>query len=62
MKVFELSFNDKTLSPNFINKVYHQEQIDLLLFENHYCLIFNLRNFFGSNENNTHLCRRYLDK
>ena len=35
--VFELSANDKTLSPKYVNKNYYDEQIDLLLYENHYC-------------------------
>ena len=45
INVFELSANDKTLSPKYFNKNYYNEQIDLLLYENHYCLKSNLHNF-----------------
>ena len=50
INVFELSANDKSLSPKYVNKNYYDEQIDLLLYENHYCLITNLHNFCRSNE------------
>ena len=56
INVFELSTNDKTLSPKYVKKNYYDEQIDLLLYENHYCLITNLRNFCRNNEHYTHLC------
>ena len=58
--VFELPANDKTLSPKIVNKNYYDEQIDLLLYENHYCLITNLYNFCRNNEHYKHLCRRCL--
>ena len=45
INVFELSSNEKTLSPKYINKNYYKEQRDLLLYDNHYCLITNFRNF-----------------
>ena len=61
INVFELSANDKTLSPKYVNKNYYEEQIDLLLYENHYCLITNLHNFCRNNINYTHLCRRCLN-
>ena len=61
INVFELSANDKTFSPKYINKNYYDEQIDLLLYENHYCLITNLHNFCRNNEHYTHLCRRCLN-
>ena len=35
--------------------------MDLLLYENHYCLITNLYNFCRNNEHYTHLCRRCLN-
>ena len=35
VNVFELSGNDKTLSPKYVNKNFYDEQIDLLLYENH---------------------------
>ena len=61
INVFELSANDKFLSPKYVNKNYYDEQIDLLLYENHYCLITNLHNFCRNNEHYTHLCRRCLN-
>ena len=61
INVFELSANDKSLSPKYVNKNYFDEQIDLLLYENHYCLITNLQNFCRNNVNYTHLCRRCLN-
>ena len=59
--VFELSANEKSLSPKYVNKNYYDEQIDLLLYENHYCLITNLHNFCRNNEHYTYLCRRCLN-
>ena len=61
INVFELSANDKSLSPIYVNKNYYDEQIDLLLYENHYCLITNLHNFCKNNEHYNHLCRRCLN-
>ena len=60
INVFELSANDKTLSPKKANKNYYDEQIDLLLYENNYCLITNLHNFCRNNEHYKYLCRRCL--
>ena len=42
--VSELVANDKSVSPKFIIKNHYDEQIDLLLYENHYCLLTNLQN------------------
>ena len=61
INVFELSANDKTLSPKYVNKNYYDEQIELLLYENHYCLITNLYIFCRKNEHYNHLCRRCLN-
>ena len=61
INVFELSASDKSLSPKYVNKNYYEEQIDLLLYENHYCLITNLHNFCRNNEHYTLLCRRCLN-
>ena len=61
INVFELSANDKSLSPKFVSKKYYDEQIDFLLYENHYCLITNLHNFCKNNEHYNHLCRRCLN-
>ena len=58
--IFELSSNDKTLSPNYINKNYFDEQIDLLLYANHFRLIAILLSFCKSNNNSTHVCKRCL--
>ena len=61
INVFELSDKDKTLSPKYVNKNYYDEQIDLLPYENHYCLMTNLHNFCRINEHYTQLCRRCLN-
>ena len=61
INVFQISANDKTLSPKYVNENYYDEQIDLLLYENHYCLIPNLHIFCRNNEHYTHLCRRCLN-
>ena len=61
INVFELSANDKSLSPEYVNKNYYDEQIDLLLYENHYCLVTNLHNFCRNIEHYTYLCRRCLN-
>ena len=61
INVFELSANDKTLSPKYVNKNYYDEQIDLLLYENQYCLKTNLHNFRRNDEHYKHSCRRCLN-
>ena len=61
INVFEISANDKSFSPKYVNKNYYDEQIDLLLYENHYCLITNLHNFCRNNEHYTHIYRRCLN-
>ena len=61
INVFDLSVNDKTLSPKNVNNNYYDEQIDLLLYENHYCLITNLYNFCRVNEHYKNLTRRCLN-
>ena len=61
INVFELSANDKSLSLKYVNQNYYEEQIDLLLYENHYCLLTNLHNCCRKNEHYTHLCRRCLN-
>ena len=60
MNVFELSVNDKTLSHKYVNRNYYYEQVDLVLYENHYCLLTILLNFCRKNEHYKHLCRRCL--
>ena len=32
----------KTFPPKYVNKNYYDDQIDLLLYENNYCLMTNL--------------------
>ena len=61
INVFEITANDKSLSPKYVNKNYYDEQIGLLLYENHYCLITNLYNFCRNNEHYTQSCRRCLN-
>ena len=50
VKVFELSANDKTPSPKYVDKNYYDEQIDLLHYENHYCLITKFSDFCRNND------------
>ena len=61
INVFEQSSEDKTFSPKYINKNYYEEQIEVLLFENHYCLLPTLHNFCRNDENYKQVCRRYLN-
>ena len=56
--VFELA--GTVLSPIHINTNYQQPQIDLLLFENHYCLITKLHNLINQHSNMKHRRRRCL--
>ena len=58
VNVFEL-INGK-LTPILINKNYLQPQIDLLLFENHYCLITKLHCLINKSSHMKHVCRRCL--
>ena len=61
INVFELSSKDRTLSPKHNNKNYYEEQIDLLLYENQYCLNTNLNNFRTNNEDYKHFFRTRLN-
>ena len=56
--VSELSTCPNSLSPNYISKNSNEKQIDLLLHENHCCLITNSHNFYRKIENCTQFCRR----
>ena len=58
VNVFE-RINGK-LTPILINKNYLQPQIDLLLFENHYCLITKLHCLINKSSHMKHVCRRCL--
>ena len=51
----------KLFHPNMLTKTFYVEKIDLLSYENHYCLITNLQNFCGNKEHYKHLCRRCLN-
>ena len=56
INVFELTGN--VLTPIYINENYKQPQIDLLLYENHYCLITKLHCLINKDSHMKHVCRR----
>ena len=58
INVFEL--NKTVLTPIYINTNYLEPQIDLLLYENHYCLILKLDCLINPNSHMKHVCRRCL--
>ena len=58
VNVFELT--GPVLTPIHINKNYLQSQIDLLLFENHYCLITKLHCLLNKDSHMKWVCRRCL--
>ena len=58
VNVFELT--NSVLTPIHINKNYLQSQIDLLLFENHYCLITKLHCLLNKDSHMKWVCRRCL--
>lgn len=60
INVFELA--NTILSPTYININYLEPQIDLLLYENHYCLITKLHTLLSNSKNGNmkHCCRRCL--
>ena len=58
VNVFELTRT--VLTPIHINKNYLQPQIDLLLFENHYCLLTKLHGLINKNSHMKWVCRRCL--
>ena len=55
INVFEL--NGTVLTPIHINKNYFQPQIDLLLYQNHYCLITKLHCLINKDSHMKHVCR-----
>ena len=59
INVFELENN--TLSPIYVNKNYKSQQIDLLLYQNHYCLITKLHTLISDNHHLKCICRRCLN-
>ena len=58
INVFELTGN--VLTPIHVNKNYLQPQIDLLLYQNHYCLITRLHCLINKDSHMKHVCRRRL--
>ena len=58
INVFELTGN--VLTPIHVNKNYLQPQIDLLLYENHYCLITRLHCLINKDSHMRWVCRRCL--
>ena len=58
VNAFELT--GAVLTPILINKSYLQSQIDLLLFENHYCLITKLHCLLNKDSHMKWVCRRCL--
>ena len=58
VNVFELT--GAVLTPIHINKNYLQSQIDLLLFETHYCLITKLHCLLNKDSHMKWVCRRCL--
>ena len=58
INVFELTGN--VLTPIHINTNYDQPQIDLLLYQNHYCLITKLHCLINKDSHMKHVCRRCL--
>ena len=58
VNVFELT--GSVLTPININKNYLQSQIDLLLFESHYCLITKLHCLLNKDSHMKWMCRRCL--
>ena len=58
INVFELT--GTVLTPIHINTNSDQPQIDLLLYENHYCLITKLHCLINKSSHMKHVCRRCL--
>ena len=58
INVFELTGN--VLTPIHVNKNYLQPQIDLLLYQNHYCLITKLHCLINKDSHMRWVCRRCL--
>ena len=58
INVFELTGN--VLTPIHVNKNYLQPQIDLLLYQNHYCLITKLHCLINKDSHMRRVCRRCL--
>ena len=61
VNVFDLMTSVRTsaLTPILINENYLQPQIDLLLFENHYCLITKLHCLINKDSDMKWVCRRF---
>ena len=59
--VFELTLSSKSLSSKYNIIKSYEEQIDLLLYKNHYCLLTILQNVCGNNVNYKQICRQCLN-
>ena len=59
INVFELE-ND-SLRPVYINENYSGNQIDLMLYNEHYCLITKLHTLISDNSHLKWMCRRCLN-
>ena len=57
INVFELT-SSNVLSPVVFIKTFQKDQINQLLYKDHYCLMNKLHNF--DNNNCIHICRRSL--
>ena len=58
INIFKLT--GTVLTPIHVNKNYLQPQIDLLLYQNHYCLITKLHCLINKDSHMKHVCRRCL--
>ena len=58
LNVNDFELTGAVLTSIHINKNYFQPQIDLLLYENHYCLITKLHCLINKDSHMKHVCRR----
>ena len=58
LNVNVVELNGTVLTPIHFNKNYFQPQIDLLLYQNHYCLITKLHCLINKDSHMKHVCRR----
>ena len=60
LKIIVIELNGTVLTPIHINKNYLQPQIDLILYQNHYCLIPKVHCLIKKDSQMKHVCRRCL--
>ena len=60
LNVNDFELTNSVLTPIHINTNYDQPQTDLLLYENHYCLITKLHCLINQDSHMKHVCRRCL--